>query len=960
MANPEPVPKSNPIPGNRIDSQSLDKALSGPRIPGLQAEFPLRKAFYNSNTTVYTNHFAIKLDPNMPLYEYEIKGLPGKLGKKTAKILVREMINKLDFLRNHQDEFATDHCKTLVSWVNLPDTTLAPVSVSSEEGKELVILQLQRKGEVNTALLKQYAEGKAQPNKAVNDKILSVNEALNMVISKALSRDSFSLKANKFFVTGGHTRLGDSLCTMRGYFYSIKPGMGQILLNLNACTSAFYQPVLVSKFLLDNNTIRDQEERLSVLRGLRVHLTYDPKHSGVEARSRAATIEAYMKTIEETGLPCLRQTFNHKGRDGKPDEKPTVQQYFQKTYKKTLQYPQLPAINCGTKLKPLWYPAEVLQILPYQIYKRKVPDGLTKDMLDIACHPPKDTRALIEHEGLRKLGLSSSPGFARFSACPPIMIDSRMLQIPAAILPYPTPNYGNGIVNWSNPRDARDSKWNLMGRKFLQASAQTPFKVFMVVVPRDGGRSKLQSQPAVLQQVWKGFSTAAQHTYATGKFTYVGDTTCPPFAQPQIAQKVMAMAKDKGANLVLLLLEAKSTTAYSIFKDLADRTYDMHSLCAVYKEDRTGRPFGDQYWGNVMMKINLKAGGVNHTVTKVAEIMKDTLVLGADVTHPGPGSLQGTPSIAAIVGSVDQLGGKFLGSMRLQPRDTACEDIKDVEDMVLERIKAWVSVNKTLPKNILYYRDGVSSSQYSQVRENELPQIRKAFAAAAKQANMMIVPKFKLTAIVVAKRHHVRFLPPSNDAKDAMSKNGNCKPGTLVDTVVTSPYFQDFYLQSHDGLKGTAKPAHYFVLENEMGKTEKELQEFTHQLCYTYVRATMGVSYAPPAYYADRLCERGRCYLRPFLAPSQDFANRHKKMRFNVEQEIKAERETKFRGERTTDSMGMVVKSAEEKKQEETDRDRAEMVVKRNTFESAKATFYGSDIVRNPWKDAIGKTMFWM
>lgn len=49
--------------------------------------------------------------------------------------------------------------------------------------------------------------------------------------------------------------------------------------------------------------------------------------------------------------------------------------------------------------------------------------------------------------------------------------------------------------------------------------------------------------------------------------------------------------------------------------------------------------------------------------------------------------------------------------MRLQPRDTACEDIKDVEGMVIERIKAWSTNNGgTLPKNILYYRDGVSDT----------------------------------------------------------------------------------------------------------------------------------------------------------------------------------------------------------------------------------------------------------
>jgi len=58
---------------------------------------------------------------------------------------------------------------------------------------------------------------------------------------------------------------------------------------------------------------------------------------------------------------------------------------------------------------------------------------------------------------------------------------------------------------------------------------------------------------------------------------------------------------------------------------------------------------------------------------------------------------------------VESKGGKFLGSMRLQPRLIACEDIQDVESMVVERLTAWFMANKrSLPKNILYYRDGVS------------------------------------------------------------------------------------------------------------------------------------------------------------------------------------------------------------------------------------------------------------
>jgi hypothetical protein len=35
----------------------------------------------------------------------------------------------------------------------------------------------------------------------------------------------------------------------------------------------------------------------------------------------------------------------------------------------------------------------------------------------------------------------------------------------------------------------------------------------------------------------------------------------------------------------------------------------------------------------------------------------------------------------------------------------------------------------------------------------------------------------------------------------------------------------------------------------------------THAVCYTYCRATTGVSYVTPIYYADRLCDRVRLYL---------------------------------------------------------------------------------------------------
>jgi eukaryotic translation initiation factor 2C len=208
----------------------------------------------------------------------------------------------------------------------------------------------------------------------------------------------------------------------------------------------------------------------------------------------------------------------------------------------------------------------------------------------------------------------------------------------------------------------------------------------MIVVPKDGGGSSVLNQQDTLERTWEGFTKAAQTTYATATFQLVGHTFRSDFAQdPSTAHTIMSKGASSGANFFVLYQENKSTSAYSLFKDLADRRYGVQSLCIVHKGPKG---FSPQYWGNITLKVNLKAGGINHTVDGIAEIMKDTLVIGADVTHAGQGSLLGTPSIAAVVGSVNQNGGKFLGSMRLQTHVIACEDIRALESMVIERIKA--------------------------------------------------------------------------------------------------------------------------------------------------------------------------------------------------------------------------------------------------------------------------------
>ncbi len=97
----------------------------------------------------------------------------------------------------------------------------------------------------------------------------------------------------------------------------------------------------------------------------------------------------------------------------------------------------------------------------------------------------------------------------------------------------------------------------------------------------------------------------------------------------------------------------------------------------------------------------------------------------------------------------------------------------------------------------------------------------------------------------------------------------------LVDEVITRDSNWDFFLQSHTAITGTARPAHYFVLLDEIFKVLSrnpvgDLERLTNNMCYLYGKATTSVSIPPPVYYADKACERGRKYLSKVFEQSEE------------------------------------------------------------------------------------------
>lgn len=101
------------------------------------------------------------------------------------------------------------------------------------------------------------------------------------------------------------------------------------------------------------------------------------------------------------------------------------------------------------------------------------------------------------------------------------------------------------------------------------------------------------------------------------------------------------------------------------------------------------------------------------------------MIVGIDVTHPGPGSVKGTPSIAAVVASCEPDFAQYPCSMQIQ--ESKKEMVTKLDQMMEERLAFFLSKNRCVPERILVYRDGVSEGQFKIVVDEELPLIRKSF-----------------------------------------------------------------------------------------------------------------------------------------------------------------------------------------------------------------------------------------
>ena len=545
----------------------------------------------------------------------------------------------------------------------------------------------------------------------------------------------------------------------------------------------------------------------------------------------------------------------------------------------------------GSRDDPSYLPAGVCVVLPGQPAKAKLSSQQTAAMIKYAVRertPAANAKSIVT-EGLRVLGINPPDNKVLVSAIANdgkgsadlfqghfdvnFAAKAKLLAIPGRVLQSPQNIiYSNGKVNprfgsWNLQKDAREG-----GAQFKFTPKRQNATWAVLWITQEGKFRAWNHQPAAFRATMNAFGAKLTEVGLTlgaplkVDNVHLQGTTAPDL--DLVDEKIRTFAPRP--TLLFVVVPAKEDSVYNRVKFCCDVKYGIINVCALgtkMQEDRGQQ----QYFANVALKFNLKLGGNNHTLdpAKLGIIAQGkTMLVGLDVTHPSPGSAKTAPSVAGIVASIDRNLSQFPAAMSVQGGGD--EMVAKLSEMFRSRLQLWKRHNNVLPENVIIYRDGVSEGQFNLVVDQELPLIRSACVDVYRN----LTPP-RLAIVICGKRHHTRFYPTR--LEDA-SPSGNPQNGTVVDRDVTECRMWDFFLQAHTPLGGTARPAHYTVVHDEVfahypvpagvGNAADALEDLTHNLCYLYGRATKAVSICPPAYYADLVCERARKYLAHAFDPS--------------------------------------------------------------------------------------------
>ncbi|PUU78805.1 ribonuclease H-like domain-containing protein [Tuber borchii] len=266
--------------------------------------------------------------------------------------------------------------------------------------------------------------------------------------------------------------------------------------------------------------------------------------------------------------------------------------------------------------------------------------------------------------------------------------------------------FGQGTEN-SDPKNGR---WNLRGKRFYKPTTLNGYGLLYV----PGGH--------VMRVDQRGIDTFTK-TYGQ-QFPCYGVLSNPRCSslwamanpqgdfEPQIHELTSKLQTSNGVrpNLIIFILPNAAVKPYCTIKKICDTTFGIASQCIVL--EKCFNPKGQlQYSGNIALK-------------------QPEMIMGCDASHPSlwqPRMYLPPPTFTAISASYDRRCAKY--SAVTSGQDAGQEIIQDFGAMTQELLKRFQEQAKRDPAAIVYFRDGLSESEFDKVVRYELSELKKVTKA---------------------------------------------------------------------------------------------------------------------------------------------------------------------------------------------------------------------------------------
>ncbi|KAK6928957.1 Protein argonaute, N-terminal, partial [Dillenia turbinata] len=716
-----------------------------------------------------TNHFRVGVaNTDQHFYQYHVSLFNGDGHPVEAKGCERKVLDKVQEIYSGElagKDFAYDGEKSLFTLGPLPRQSMefpvvlenvvsAGARSNGDEGdgspyaKESKRLRRQNRSKMFKVEINYATEIPIQAIAstllgAESERFQDAMRVLDVILRQNAAKRGCLLVRQSFFQNDprNFVELSGGVLGCRGFHSSFRATQSGLSLNLDVSTTLIVKPVPALDFLLENQNVTNPNEidwgkAKRMLKSLRIKVA--PNNLEYKVTGLSPKI-------------CRDQTFLMKQRNDDGEEQCTeltVYDYFKNYRNIHVRHAEFPCIDVGKGKKPIYFPIELCTMLSLQRYTKSLSSQQRAMLVEKSRQKPQE----------RMNVLTNALRWSNYEADPMLLLTG--ISIAPSFtqkLVQPTRVENWAIVNFSARCDIRYLTRALIKCAEMKGIVMNePLKVY-------------QEDPKCRREV---------------ALTRV-DT---------ILNYMKSDFKNPPRFILCILPEKKNCDVYGPWKRRCLADHGIVTQCMAPPPR-----INDQYFTNLLLKINAKLGGMNSFLSceQTIPIVSDvpTMILGMDIWHGSAGQ-SNLPSIAAVTGSREwPLVSRYGACTRVQsPKAEMIDDLfkpepnTNKDDGIMRELllEFYGSTRGRKPENIIIFRDGVSESQFNQVLNLELDSIMEA----CKFLDETWFPKF--TLIIAQKRHHTTFFQAS--APD------NVPPGTVIDNSICHPKNNDFYLCAQAGM----------------------------------------------------------------------------------------------------------------------------------------------------------------